>query len=270
MNISNYNCSFTHTNNDNTLGGKFKVYILYDSAGEIFYVGATEREIHIRKYQHISDSRRKTKTGDWLHQYHISRKLRNLEWKFDIHVICCFEFKEHMFEAEKFHIARLRELGCNLANISSGGAGGTWSLNKICDEAMRKNLCILNSGVNNPNYGKTPSHETRMKQREKMKNRIPAHFKDPIKKANAIAKMKINRPNVKGEANPNFGNRGSKSKLAKVLLQIDKAGNVINKFIGLKEAARTLGYNERSIRKVITGLRKTYLGFIWRYETKNP
>lgn len=168
-----------------------------------------------------------------------------------------------MLEAEVKYITWCRTLGCNLTNLTRGGnCGKPTSHTKETKEKLR----LLNLGPKNPMYGKVPSQESRNAQSKRMKGKVPSYFSDPEKIRNAIAKTLAKRRSYSGAANPNWVNRGSKSKLAKVLLQLNQAGQIVGRYVGLKEAARTLGFNERGIRKVITGDRKTYKGYFWRYE----
>lgn len=49
--------------------------------------------------------------------------------------------------------------------------------------------------------------------------------------------------------------------------QLDKFGNVIKKYICLREAVQD-GYNERLINECLRGLRNTYKKYLWVYETQ--
>lgn len=51
------------------------------------------------------------------------------------------------------------------------------------------------------------------------------------------------------------------------LLQYTKDGELIQEWLGIREVNEKLGYNSRCIWKACRGLRKTYLGFIWKFKT---
>ena len=53
------------------------------------------------------------------------------------------------------------------------------------------------------------------------------------------------------------------------VLQIDKTGNIINRFNSIKEAERNLGISNSHISECCKGKRKTANGFVWRYERGN-
>ena len=55
--------------------------------------------------------------------------------------------------------------------------------------------------------------------------------------------------------------------LKKKIIQLDKDGNLINEFFGIKEAAKKTGFSEIGIQQVLTQYkRKTIYGFIFKYE----
>jgi hypothetical protein len=61
--------------------------------------------------------------------------------------------------------------------------------------------------------------------------------------------------------------RSINSPLTKMVQQIDKLGNVINEFYGVREACRKTNIDHRSIAQVAGGstIRKTAGGYKWRY-----
>lgn len=60
--------------------------------------------------------------------------------------------------------------------------------------------------------------------------------------------------------------RGSKSPSSKVVLQYDLDGNLIKRWVCMKEAARSIGCLYQEISRVCRHERKTGQGFVWRYE----
>lgn len=62
----------------------------------------------------------------------------------------------------------------------------------------------------------------------------------------------------------------SKKVLCKPVLQIDKSGNIIKEFEGVRIAHKETGIDHRSISQVAAGsqIRKTAGGFIWKYKNE--
>jgi hypothetical protein len=58
------------------------------------------------------------------------------------------------------------------------------------------------------------------------------------------------------------------SPLVKLVLQIDKNGNIVNQFNGVREACRITGIDHRSISQVASGslVRKSAGGYKWSYK----
>lgn len=66
--------------------------------------------------------------------------------------------------------------------------------------------------------------------------------------------------------NPIKGKFGQDNPLSKAVLQFDNSGNLINRWGSALEAANAYGYNKGSIRSCAGGYKKTYKGYVWRYE----
>lgn len=241
----------------------FKLYCLTTTNGRVFYIGITKQDLKRRKYQHTSVSKRKDKSGDWTHKYRSCNKIRSLNFQFDIILLLNLPSWKAACVVEKQYIAWSKKMGFQLTNHTKGG--NNCKPYRATSEETREKLRKANLGPNNPMWGHIPSKESRERQSHIMKGRVPEHYKDPVRKAKAIAKMKQNLPDRNGKNNANWGNRGKRSRLSKTLLQLDLEGNTVATYQGLHEAARQLGFNERCIRRVITGERKKYKGFKWRY-----
>lgn len=63
--------------------------------------------------------------------------------------------------------------------------------------------------------------------------------------------------------------RKNGKKVSIPVLQIDKTGNVINRFNSIKDAERNLGITNSHICECCKGKRKTSNGFVWKYERGN-
>lgn len=70
-----------------------------------------------------------------------------------------------------------------------------------------------------------------------------------------------------GDKNPKvmLGRTGDKSPLSKTVLQLDLSGNVIKEWIGVREAARTLGINYGNLQQCCIGKRNSAGGFKWKF-----
>ena len=58
-------------------------------------------------------------------------------------------------------------------------------------------------------------------------------------------------------------NASSKSKK---VYQYDLDGNLLKEYSSTQEVKRLLGYNQSNISQCCRGIRKTYKGFMWKYE----
>lgn len=69
----------------------------------------------------------------------------------------------------------------------------------------------------------------------------------------------------KGVLLPN--NTGERHWHSKPILQIDKNGNIIKRWVNTQEAAKYFGVRSSLIYNCLTGRSNSSLGFIWKYET---
>lgn len=60
--------------------------------------------------------------------------------------------------------------------------------------------------------------------------------------------------------------RGHKARLKRSVYQIDKKGNIVNRWESIAEAARKTGTARTSIYECCRGIHKTANGYIWNYE----
>jgi group I intron endonuclease len=139
---------------------------------EVRYIGKT-KNIKRRYYEHINKKHNSYKSN-WIQ----SLLKKDLKPIIDIIEICN---KDNWEEREKYWITQFD----NLTNLTKGGE------NYEATEELRKKFSLLNSGVNNPNYGKKASKETRQKLSNSNKDKIfsEAHklkLKIPFKKQKCL------------------------------------------------------------------------------------
>lgn len=129
------------------------IYALIDPiSNEIRYVGKSISP-NKRYYQHINP-RGFTHKDNWI------RKLLSNSLKPVMKILEeCNDYNWE--ERERFWISSFD----NLTNSTEGGQDGRMS------EKVKKKLRIMNSGENNPNYGKKASEKTRELISDKLKNR---------------------------------------------------------------------------------------------------
>jgi hypothetical protein len=60
--------------------------------------------------------------------------------------------------------------------------------------------------------------------------------------------------------------RGHKARLKRSVYQIDKKGNIVNRWESIAEAARKTGTARTSIYECCRCIHKTANGYIWNYE----
>lgn len=147
-------------------------------------------------------------------------------------------------------------------NISCGGDGNGGR--KLTEEQRknvsdgRKGKCV---GKDNPLYGK-PMDKKDVSKRAKS-------FKDNYKKENhPMYNKELSEAQKIG---CKVGASLIKEERRKPVAQLNKdTGEVIATFDGVREAARTLGYDNSSIAKCCRGVQKTAYGYKWEYIEKIP
>lgn len=102
---------------------QYKVYGLFDPRdGQLKYIGMTSTPLSARLSVHHatakkSNLKRPCSSIPWL------KELLALNLKSQIMLLESFDTLEGAYEAEKWNIAYFRSIGCNLVNMSDGGAG---------------------------------------------------------------------------------------------------------------------------------------------------
>lgn len=149
------------------------------------------------------------------------------------------ELQKQLNKAEMFYID-LYDSFKNGYNMTIGGDG---CLGLICTDETRKKMAESQKGNQN-HKGKPHSAETKQKMAE-------SH---------------------KGEKNHNYGKHFSeehKKKISealfKAVLQLDKEGNIINRYDSITTAAKLANTHCSHITQCCKGIRKTSGGYIWKY-----
>jgi len=165
--------------------------------------------------------------------------------------------KTYIENAERRYIAFAKRMKFNLTNATSGGQGiQEYKHKPETIERLRK----LNSGKNNPQWGKTPSKETRAKQRKALKGKPRPRPKDYKGWKRRISK---NHADVSGKNNPMFGKPAPTRKRT---IQYDLNGNKIAEFASATAAAKAINLSRVTISNCASGYSSTAGGFVWKYE----
>lgn len=143
-------------------------------------------------------------------------------------------------------------------NLTDGGDG--W-LGYHHSDATKEKLSLLNSGENNPMYGKHLSEEAKQKLHEQNLGELNPMFG---KTHSEEAKQKISQKNKKPKPE-GFGDKIRKAR-SKPIEQYDKEGNLIACYESSKQAGAALSYDNSSITKCCNGKLAHYKGYIWKYK----
>lgn len=146
---------------------------------------------------------------------------------------------------EQYWIDQLRSWGFDLTNIACGGRGGNlgFNVNKKISEKLKGRILS-----------------------EEWKNKI--RFAKTGTKASNETKKKFSETRL-GDKNPNFGKKTPESsKTYKKIIQLNRNGEVLNKWKGIIVASKELKIHRCTINDVLNGRKKTAGGFKWVYDNE--
>ena len=144
----------------NKIRGKVIIYKATNKVNGKVYIGQTINSLEERKRKHKSDSKRIDIV--------FCRAIRkygfdNFEWE----ILCRTNNRNKLNALEKFYIMCYRKIG-SVYNMTDGGDGTTgYKLTEWHKDRIRQSKI----GKNNPQFGKSPSIETRKKLSEARKGK---------------------------------------------------------------------------------------------------
>lgn len=190
------------------------------------YIGQTVQTLQRRWYKHLHNNRCPA-MRDAIKKYG--------EENFTIEVIDTAETIDELNEKEIYWISFFNSLVPNGYNLQSGGK------NCRCAESTKQKLSILNSGANNPNYGKPRNKEAVRKTSEALKG-VPL---------NEEHKKRLSESHI-GMVNECLLKR----------VKCIETGQIFN---SIKEAKAFCGSKNIHIGDVCNGKRPTAGGYHWCY-----
>ena len=198
------------------------------------YVGMTSQ----------SPERRWRKGEGYKSQPYLYREILKYGWDNIKHtVLAKVNGKAEAEELERSYILKYNSNSSDYGyNIESGGKKAKGY--KLRQETRDK-MSASRKGANNHNYGKHLSEDTK----EKLSK---AHLGKKMSRE-AVMKSALKRT-------------GGNAYNARKVIQLDKAGNIINKFPSLADASRNSRVRVQDIYSCCTGRQKTSHGFGWKYD----
>lgn len=260
------------------------LYFLFEvKTGKVFYVGVTGTTLKRRLKRHRYAALSLKADLSYRYQQNCPTKIRSLllnNIDFGIESLMTFENEDAAFEGEKKYISWAKRIGFSIVNQIDGGTGHRGLVSegtrlklsqagrgrRVRPDVIEK-LREANRGFNNPQFGKSPSRETRAKQRKALVGKKNPGLLDPIKKEIWRKNITDNHADVSGVKNPMYGKSGALAPTSKKVEQRSLDGNLLAVFGSAREASRATGVPNANISRCARGLQETSNGFIWRYST---
>lgn len=205
------------------------IYSIVNKFNNLIYIGSSADILH-RRNQHFSLLNLNK---------HFNQKLQNSwnkygesEFMFQIVEECLFE---DLTKKEQFWI--------NFYKSYDPSHG--FNLNKICERVILSEETKIKISKNHSKFWK--NKKLSLKHKENMSKNNSKYWKGK---------------KLSDEHKSNLSNSHKKH-----IIQLDKFGNIINEFFGIKEASEKTGFSEIGIQQVLTGYkRKTIYGYIFKYK----
>lgn len=202
--------------------------------------------------------------------------IQNFEFK-----VVCICFDEACNKLEEHYINKFNTLAPNGYNLKAGGRNSKHSeeskqlmsrhrKGKGLGVVYTEEMCMQRSerflGEKNPNFGKQLSDEQKQKISERMKQlweeKKRIGYTSSPKLLEALAKgrqKRLDDAKLRKQQNPKT--LGRKQRVAK----LDEAGNILEQFESIEEAALKSGAINQVISAVCRGVKKHAGGFRWKY-----
>lgn len=205
------------------------IYAIINNQNLKIYIGSSNNLKH-RKNQHLSLLRKNK---------HFNKKLQNAWNKYGEE---CFTF-EIIEKCKEKNLSHKERFWMNFYNSYKNQDG--YNLDLIKDRKITSEETKRKISLNHAKYWQGKKFSK--KHLKKMSENNNKFWKD--KKLSETHKKKLSDSHKKK------------------IIQLDKNGNLINEFWGIKEAAKKTGFSEIGIQQVLTQYkRKTIYGFIFKYK----
>lgn len=186
-------------------------------------------------------------------------------------VLCFYDSKKELGDAEKYFIAVYRHFYSDMYNIADGGEGGShpaWNKGKPGINKGKKyteeTKAKMSASHKGKQYrlGKHNSEETKRKQSESMKgNKNPMYGK---KQSEEIIGKRVEKIKGKKRTEETKIKMMKSQPNSKQVLQYDLNGNFIREWESIGQAAKELNVNRVLIGRCCNGVAHTAGSFIWK------
>jgi len=239
-----------------------RIYRIENIENENFYIGQTYKTLSQRFTNHKCEAKRGKVDGP------LYRAMR----KYDVEMFIIEDIETREFETKKdakdwmnereIHYITTLKPAYNAAPGGLGHTGVPWT------EERRARFKERMSGINNPNFGKSLSDETKQKLSNALKGRVISE-ETRIKTSQTmkgIPKTEETRQKMSEASKGREMPKGKDSKKAIAVDQFDLEGNFIKTFGSLADAASDVGCQRSGICFALKGRIKTSAGYIWKYK----